>query len=143
MRVLWLMAISTFGIVACSKESAGTPSYGEPIGIRLEQDTKAPSLAVAIAATKGKDLTPAVNALAGAFHGASKSCPELTPLATAQTLRLKMSVDHGKLVAPARMPDDPVAVCVIKALDGKVILPDTAEHIDLLAEFHMELPRGQ
>lgn len=144
MKLFWLLVIGA--TVACSKDGSkdtASASYGDPIGIRLEDDPKAPSLAVAIAATKGKDLVPAVNALASAFHAAAKSCPDLTPLATSATLRLKLSVDHGKIVAPTMPSDEPVAVCVTKALDGKTILPDTAERMDLLAEFHMDVPRGQ
>ena len=126
---------------ACSKEGAAL-SYGDPIGIRLDEDAKQPSLAVAIAATKGVDLTPAVNSLASAFHAASKSCPELTPLATTQTLRLRMVVEKGKLVSPPNPSDDAVAVCVTKALAGKSILPEMTERLDILAEFHMDLPKS-
>ena len=55
-----LLGMTALFAAACSKESAA-PSYGDPIGIRLDEDAKQPSLAVAVAATKGADLTPAVN----------------------------------------------------------------------------------
>lgn len=136
-----LLGMTALFAAACSKESAA-PSYGDPIGIRLDDDAKLPSLAVAVAATKGTDLTPAVNKLASAFHEASKSCPELTPLATTQTLRLKMSIEKGKLRAPANPSDEAVAVCILKSLEGKSVLPETTEKLDILAEFHMDLPRS-
>jgi hypothetical protein len=139
-KMKWAWFGLSLATLACSKENAAPLAYGDPIGIRLEGDSKGPSLAVAVAATQGKDLTPGVNALAGAFLAASKACPDLTPVATSGALRLKMKLVKGKFVAPAQLPAEPVAACVSKALDGKAILPDTSESMDILAEFHMELP---
>ncbi len=139
---LGLFAGAALAFSGCSKASSGTPSYGDPIGIRLDGDDKTPSLTVAVAATKGRDLVPAVTALGTAFHSASRTCPELTPLATAQTLRLRMAIEKGKFAAPSNASDEPVAVCVTKALEGKSIFPEATERLDILAEFHMDLPRA-
>ena len=137
--------LGLLSLAACSKSSGGAASYGDPIGIRVSAATPSASagvdLDVAIAATKGKDLGPAVNKLAVALHGASKACPDLATLGADKTLQVRLGVLGGKRKAPDNKPEDKLAACVVTALDGKEVLP-ASENMDLLAEFRLHAPAG-
>ena len=136
--VCLVAALASTLAMGCSKTSTteAASSYGEPIGLRIAAGADAGvELEVAVAATKGKDLTSAVNQLASAFHGASQACPRLSAVAPDASPHLVMSVRGGAMKAPAAMPDDPVMACMVKALDGKTILPPDSEPVDLIAQF--------
>ena len=141
--------LGLLSLAACSKSGGGAASFGDPSGIRV---SAAPSsqgagagagteLDVAIAATKGKDLSSAVNKLAVAFHGASKACPDLATLGADKTLQVRLAILAGKLKAPDNKPEDKLAACVVSALDGKEVTAPS-ENMDLLAEFRLHAPAG-
>lgn len=126
-------------LVAASLAGCAKPTpdaYGEPIGIRLD------TLQIAVAATKGKDLGSSVNDIAALFAGASKACPELAKLSADRMVRVKMSVEKGKLKAPASLPEEPVALCMTKALDGKTIFADASD-LAIMADFKVEPTKGK
>ena len=109
------------------------PSYGDPIGLRVS-GPNASELDVAVAATRGRDVTAGVNKLATALHGASRACPELGSLGGSGSLQVRLTVVGGKFNTSENLPDSPLALCVVRALDGKEILPST-EDLALLIEF--------
>jgi hypothetical protein len=120
-------------LLACSKKEEGI-QYGDPIGIRLSGTGDAPGYEIAIAVNKGKDIGQSVNTVAGAIYVATKACPEVATITGAgKVLRIKLVVEAGKVKAPAQLPEESAAACLIKALDGRPLVAGS-EKLDVLAE---------
>ena len=144
MKPSLLLGLFLLCCAACSKSGDAPTSYGDPIGIRVSSASDAGGgvdLDVAVAASKGKDLSGAVNKLAVALHGASKACPDLASLGTDKTLQVRIGVVAGKLKGPDNKPENKLAACVVDALSGKEVLPAT-ESLELLAEFRLHAAKG-
>jgi hypothetical protein len=131
-----VVALASFAaLAACSKQEGEGVQYGDAVGIRMSGSGAAPAYEIAVAITKGKDIGPSVNSVAGSVYVATKSCPGVSQITGAGSmLRLKFAVEEGKVAPVKNMPSEAAAACLLKALEGKELLPGTKEHIDVLAE---------
>jgi hypothetical protein len=119
--------------LACSKKEEGV-QYGDPVGIRLSGAGDAPGYEIAVAVNKGKDIGQSVNTVAGAIYVATKACPEVAQITgSGKVLRIKLLVENGKVKAPATMPEEPAAACLVKALEGRDLVANEPK-LDVLAE---------
>jgi len=134
MKVVWPWAAIVAGVIGCSREEP--IPYGDATGIRLSGGgSNGPELELAVAVTRGQDLTPHVSTVAGAFYEAVRACPAASELAQqGSALRLKLTLDHGKARAPSEIPAQPAAACMLRALDGKQLIMTDAAKLDMLAE---------
>jgi hypothetical protein len=109
--------------------------YGDPVGIQIDARGNVPALTVAVAVTKGRDVSATVSSVAGAMFGAASACPAaMTTLSSGSIIRLTMAAQGGTLHAPPKLPEDKGASCMIHALDGKPVSTDKPDALDVIVE---------
>jgi hypothetical protein len=120
---------------ACDDGSANAAQYGDPVGIVLEAHGAIPALGVAVAVTKGRDVTAVVSSVAGAIAAAANACPPLVAAVSGGSVaRLAFTAQGGVIHGPAKPPQDPVAACAMHALEGKTVAADKPDALDILVE---------
>ncbi len=122
-----------------SAKGNASPSYGDPVGIRIGAQGTVPALTVAVAATKGRDPEPSVPSLAGAIHSAALGCPAfIAAMSAGKTARLELGARKGVFEALGASADDVGAACMSAALGGKPVAMDRPDPMDLIVELKLD-----
>jgi hypothetical protein len=128
-----VVAAAVASSVACSKPD--NVQYGDPVGIQIDAKGTVPALEIAVAVTKGRDVTPAVSSLAGSVYAAASSCPAFVTAANGgKAVRLRLTAEAGVLHAPKQAPAEEAGSCMVHALDGKAVTMDKPDKLDVLVE---------
>jgi hypothetical protein len=138
MTLVTATAIFTAG---CDESSKSDVQYGEPVGIQIAGHGAVPALSVAVAVTKGRDVSATVGSVAGAVFTAAGACPAVvSAIASGSVARLTLTAQGGLLHAPPKAPEDPGGACMTRALDGKPITTDKPDALDLIVEIRADGP---
>jgi hypothetical protein len=129
-------------LAGCDESPKSDAQYGEAVGIEIAAQGTAPALSIAVAMTKGHDVAAAVSSVAGAVFTATAACPAVLPtLAAGSVIRLTFTAQGGALHAPAKLPEDPGAACVTRALDAKPVTTDKpTAALDVIVEIRAGTP---
>jgi len=139
-RQLALLAAVAACLTACD-DPKNEVQYGEPVGIQIAGHGSVPALSVAVAVTKGRDVSATVGSMASAVFTAAAACPAVVATVSAgSVIRLTLAAQANVLHAPAKLSEDPGAACVAHALDGKAITTDRPEVLDIIVEIRADVP---
>jgi hypothetical protein len=131
----FLAVLSTCIACAACDDPKVEVQYGDPVGIQIDARGGVPTLSVAVAVTKGRDVSATVSSVAGAMFGAASGCPAaVATLSGGSIIRLTMTAQGGTLHAPPKLPEDKGASCMIHALDGKPVTTDKPDALDVIVE---------
>ena len=128
-------------LAACDESSKSDVQYGEPVGIQIAGHGAVPALSVAVAVTKGRDVSATVSSVAGAVFTAAAACPMIvTSIAGGSVARLMLTAQGNVLHGPAKVPEDPGGACMTRALEGKAITTDKPDNLDVIVEIRADVP---
>jgi hypothetical protein len=136
---LALIATATACVTACDDPKSDV-QYGEPVGIQIAGHGSVPALSVAVAVTKGRDVSTTVGSVAGAVFTAAAACPAVVATVSAgSVIRLTLAAQGSVLHAPPKLPEEQGAACMARALDGKPITTDKPDNLDIIVEIRADL----
>ncbi len=140
--VVWVAGAAALAwLVSCKPKDV---DYGDPVGISLDAKGAVPGLDIAVAVTKGRDVTPTVSSLAGGMYAAAAGCPAfLAAVGGGKLVRLKLSAEANVLHAPSPAPTEEAGSCMVHALDGKAITMDRPDKLDVLVEVTAKRDSGR
>ena len=128
-------------LVSCKPKDV---DYGDPVGISLDAKGTVPGLDIAVAVSRGRDVTPAVSSLAGGMYAAASGCPAfLAALGSGKLVRLKLTAEANVLHAPSPAPTEEAGSCMVHALEGKAITMDRPDKLDVLVEVTAKRDAGR
>jgi hypothetical protein len=131
----FLLLVPPFVTGGCKNESKVMAQYGDPVGIELEAHGAVPRLKLAIAVTKGRDVTKVVSSVAGAIYAAAATCPSFVAATlAASATRLEFSAKDKVIYPPQAVPDEESAACMLGALSGKSVEMDRSDKLDIIVE---------
>jgi len=135
-----VLAALAMSLAGCD-ESKSEAQYGEPVGIQIAAHGAVPALSVAVAVTKGRDVSVTVSSVAGAVFTAAAACPAVVAtVAGGSVIRLMFTAQGNTLHAPAKLPEDPGGACMVRALDGKAVTTDKPDLLDVIVEIRADTP---
>jgi hypothetical protein len=136
-----MVGVAVASTAACSKPD--NVNYGDPVGIQIDAKGTVPAIDIAVAVTKGRDVTPAVSSLAGSVYAAASACPAfVTAVNSGKLVRLRFTAEAGVLHPPAQTPTEEAGSCMIHALDGKPVTMDKPDKLDVLVEMTKHADTG-
>jgi len=136
-----VLAVILAAPVACKKPPPASETkieYGEPIGVKMAGPSGSPPIEIAIAVTKGKDPSKQVEPLAGSLFAAVNACPDFIEAAKGGHVgEIAFTIEGGVAKVPKVESPHPSHACLVKGIEGKKLLPEGSEKIDVLAQMRI------
>jgi hypothetical protein len=128
--------------VACKKppppETETKIQYGEPVGVKMAGPAGTRPIEIAIAVTKGKDPAKQLEPLVGALFAAVNACPEFIEAAKGGHVgEIAFTLEGGTAKVPKVENPHPSHACLVKGIEGKKLLPEGSEKLDVLAQLRV------
>ena len=143
MRLFPLLVVATLlaAPVACKKAPPTTETkieYGEPVGVKMAGPPGSPPIEIAIAVTKGKDPAKQLEPLVGSLFAAVNACPDFIEAAKGGHVgEIAFTIEGGVAKVPKVENPHPSHACLVKGIEGKKLLPEGSEKLDVLAQMRV------
>jgi hypothetical protein len=106
--------------------------WEDPVGIRVAGGPGSPAFAVALQVNRGSGVRDLVEPLIGTLYTAITACPGFGEgPAAGDVTTIAFVVVDGRIGAPRAAPQGNGALCVVRKLDGKPLLPQATARRDV------------